>query len=137
MKNNKRRLLKDLPFDGCKKDTVIYQAGWGHGGRYSISHKETYYSTGGSSSNGLTAFEKNEEEIIDLIWDNPEWFADADLKHIDFVYTTNSITLRFDSIDIEDAKELTRGIIHILPHLKEKGWAWDKFGEITTEIKNN
>ncbi len=137
MENNKRRLLKDLPFDGCGKGVIIWKGGRGHGGKYSISNKETYYSTGGSSSNGLTLFDKNEEEIIDLIWDNKDWFVDADLKHIDFIFTTTSVMLKFDSIDIEDSKDLTRGLIHILPELKKKGWTWERFGDITTAIKNN
>lgn len=137
MNNNKRRLLKDLPFDHCIKGTVIYKASRGHGGNYSISNKTTFYETGGSSSNGLWAFEKNQEEIIDLIWDNEKWFEDADLKHIDFITTPTSVTLRFSSIDIEEAEELTKGLIHILPKLAEKGWVWSKFDNITTSIKNN
>ena len=137
MENNKRRLLKDLPFERCTKGTVLYKGGRGTGGKYTISSKETYYEGGTRSGNGLWGFDKQSEEILDLIWDNPDWFADADLKHIDFVYTTDSVTLRFAPIDAEDAHDLMRGLIHVLPQLAEGKWVWNKFKDITTGVKNN
>jgi accessory colonization factor AcfC len=137
MENNKRRLLKDLPFGELKKGRVLYKGGRGHGGNYSISRGNTYYSTGGSSDNGITVFDKSEESILDTIWDNEEWFEDAVLKHIDFIPSSTSITLKFDPIDIDEVEDLTKGIIHILDHLKEGGYVWNKFTDITTQIKNN
>ena len=136
MKNNKRRLLKDLPFEGLKKGVVLWKGGRGHGGEYSISRGETYYSGGGSSSNGILTFERPVEEIINLVWDNSEWFEDADLKEVEVIASTTSITLRFKSIDKDEAEELAKGIIHIFPHIEETGWVWSKFKDIVLRITN-
>lgn len=136
MKTNKRRLLKDLPFDHCKKGVVLWKGSRGTGGTYSVTGRKTFYSGGGSSDNGIWVFDRQTEEILDLIWNNDEWFEDAILSHIDFSHTNETVTLRFPSLDAEDAYNLMRGIIHILPHLKDKGWVWSEFPELTTEIKN-
>lgn len=136
MKNNKRRLLKDLPFENLSKGTVIWKGGRGHSGTYSISRFATYYSQGGSSSNGILTFDESAEEIIDLVWDKEEWFEDANLEHIDFVLSNKSLTLRFDTMDAEEVEELCKGLIHILGHLEDGSYTWNKFSGITTSIKN-
>jgi hypothetical protein len=136
MKNNKRRLIKDLPFDGLDKGTVIWRGGRGHGGKYSISRGKTYYDGGGDSDNGITVFDDSVEEIIDLVWDNADWFEDAGLKHIDLVPVKNGLLLRFEPIDRDELEEFAKGLIHILPNLKEGSYSWNKFDDITARIKN-
>lgn len=133
MQTNKRRLLKDLPFANLKKGVVINFIN----NSYSIHNGDTFYIGGGSSSNGISMFEKSEEDILDTIWNNSEWFEDAVLTHIDFIPRNNSITLKFDSIDIEEAEALTKGIIHILDHLQDGNFTWSGFKNITTSIRNN
>ena len=137
MENNNRRLLKDLPFENLEKGDVISRGNKGFGGEFSISGGQTFYEGGGSSDRGLQGFNDKEEDILREIWDNEEWFADADLKHIDLIPATKSITLRFEPIDIEEAEILAKGIIKILPHLQDGSYAWNKFKNITTQIKNN
>lgn len=137
MKNDKRRLLKDLPFSNLKKGDVLYRASRGQSGDFTVSNGNTYYDSGSGSSNGVKTFNELEEKILNKIWDDTEWFKDAELKHIDFIPKNSSITLRFDSIDLEEVEELTKGLIHILPHLTDKGYVWNKFSDITTSIKNN
>ena len=141
MENNKRRLLKDLPFEGATKNTVIFKGGRGHGGNYSVSRGETYYQTGGSSDRGLTCFTETEESILDVIWDNSEWFENADLNHIDFIPVEEGILLRFKNIDRDEKEDLIKGLIFILPFLQEgktknSGYIWNKFKNITTGISN-
>jgi len=137
MENNKRRLLKDLPFGHLKIGDVIWKGGRGHGGQYSISNFNTYYETGGDSSNGIKCFEKNEEEILNTIWDNEEWFEDADINHIDFICKKDEIVLKFKPIDKEEIEVLVKGIIHILPELEKGSYTWNKFKNITTKIKTS
>ena len=134
---NKKRLLKDLPFSDLTVGTVIWKGGRGHGGEFSVSNGKTYYKCGGSSDNGIRVFEQNEEDILDTIWEDKKWFEEANIKHIDILPKTNSIILRFDSIDLEDAEDLAKGIINILPHLKDDSYTWNKFSDITTQIVNN
>lgn len=137
MENNKRRLLKHLPFDNLEPGDVIWRGGRGHGGEFSVSRGHTFYESGSSSGNGIYGFNKSAEEILLKIWDDPDWFEDANLTHIDVVAKTDSITLRFKPIDIEEAEEFMRGLIHILPEIEKAGFVWSKFKGITTTIKNN
>lgn len=127
----KKRLLKDLPFGRLSKNTVLYKVN----GSYQVSGGKTYYENS-SSDNATYICEPNEREIIDLIWENPDWFEEATLSHIDFIPTTTSITLRFNPIDIDDSEYLAKGIIHILKHLEDGSYVWNKFKSITTSIKN-
>jgi hypothetical protein len=133
MKNNKRRLLKDLPFDNLKKGDVLYRVNGG----FQQSRGETYYEGGSSSSNGEIGYEGSSEEILKTIWENADWFEDADLTHIDFVSNDEGILLRFSPIDQDDKEDLIKGLIHILPELEKGSFTWNKFKEITTGIKNN
>jgi hypothetical protein len=133
----KKRLLKHLPFSNLEPGDVIYRGGRGTGGEFTISGGKTYYAGGGSSDNGIQGFNNSEEDILEKVWEDSEWFEDADLKHIDFIAKNDSITLRFKSIDIDDAEDLARGIMHILPEIENGNWAWNKFKGITTEMKNN
>lgn len=135
---NKKRLLKDLPFGNLEKGDVIYKGSRGFGGSYSITNGNLYYESGGASDRGLQGFNHAEEAILDTVWDNPEWFEVADLKHIDFIQKKGQIILRFEPIDKGDQEDLVKGLIHILPKLgEEKGWTWNKFKDITTSMKNN
>ena len=136
-RNNKRRLLKDLPFDNLTAGIVIWRGGRGHGKDFSVSLGETYYSEGGSSSRGITVFEDSSEEILKEIWDNKEWFEDADIDHIDFVPVDDGILLRFKSIDKDDRETLIKGLMHILPELEKGSYTWNQFVGIETSIKNN
>ena len=135
MKNNKRRLLKDLPFDNLKVGTVVWKGSRGHGGSYSVSRGETFYESGGSSSNGIKTFGAVAEKLLDIIWDNGEWFEDADINHITIEINSNNLVLSFDHIDIEDATSLAKGIAHILPHLGDGSYTWKKFSNITARLK--
>ena len=129
----RKRLLKDLPFANLKTGDVIRN----EGGRYLIHHGESFYEGGGSSDKGIENFGESEDQLLDKIWDDCEWFEDAELKHIELVPKTGSITLRFDPIDIEDAETLAKGIIHILPELTKGNHTWNKFKDITTAMRNN
>ena len=129
----KKRLLKDLPFGNLEKGAVLYKVNSG----YQISRGETFYSTGGSSDNGINVLDEAEKNIVDEIWENEKWFEDAVLKELVFIPKTDSITLRFDPMDIDDVIDLTKGLIHILPELGKEGWTWSKFKNLTTIIKNN
>ena len=133
MQEHKRRLLKDLPFGNLKKDSVIVYIN----NSYRINNGDTYYKEGGSSSNGISIFDESEENILNAIWDNPEWFEDAVLEHIDFIPSNTSITLRFKAMDIEDVETLTKGLIHILDHLEDDNYTWNNFKAFTTKIINN
>ncbi|NIA30721.1 MAG: hypothetical protein GWP06_12515, partial [Actinobacteria bacterium] len=113
MENNKKRLLKDLPFGNLNKDIVLHKAN----DSYQVNGGETYYSSGGNSNNGCEVCNEKEKEIIDMIWDNSDWFEIADLKHIDIIPKTTEIIIRFEPIDIEDVESFAKGIIHILPEL--------------------
>lgn len=125
-----KRLLKDLPFEHLKKDSVVEYVNSG----YRVNLGNTYYSTGGSSDGGCFGFDKPTEEILSLVWDNPEWFEEASLNHISFVPSRTSVILEFKPIDIGDAEDLARGIIHILKHLEEGSYVWGKFKNITTKM---
>lgn len=132
----KKRLLKDLPFADLNAGTVIYRVNSG----YQISHGETFYTSGGSSHNGVTILDKKEKEIIDEIFDNPDWFVEAKLEELKIVPKRESITLKFSPMDIDDVIDLAKGIKHIFPHLKDVkdgSYVWNKYGNETIHIDNN
>lgn len=129
----KKRLLKDLPFEKLVVGTVLYRVN----GSYQIDSFNTYYDMGGSSSGPTTVMDKAEKEIIDVIWDNEDWFEAADLKHIDIVLARNSLTLRFKTMSAEDVESFTKGIQRILPHLADGSYTWNKFSDVTTKITNH
>ncbi len=132
----KRRSLKDLPFGGLKIGDVLYKGGRGTRGNYTVSGKTSFYENGGSSSGGLKVFEDSEENILDMIWDNSEWFEVADVKHMDVVATTTNITLKFKPIDIEDSETIAKGIIHVMKHLEEKSYSWNEFCGFTMKMSS-
>ena len=129
----KKRLLKDLPFDSLTKGKVLYK----ENGTYKTSGGKTFYENGGDSSRSTMVLGESGKDIVDVIWNNEEWFENADLNHIKFIPETNSITLHFDPIDLDDVEVLTKGLIHILSHLKDGCYTWNKFKDITTEIRNS
>lgn len=135
----KKRLLKDLPFENIKAGTVIFYGshGHGHGSTYCINRGEALYESGGSSSNGCSSFNETEVSILDAIWNNPEWFIEAKLKHIDIIARTNEIILRFDSLDMDDAQMLARGIQHwiMISNKEDDNHAWSEFRGFTTKLK--
>jgi hypothetical protein len=129
---NKKRLLKDLPFGELTKGDVLRKCNGG----YVVEAFDTFYTSGGSSSGGVKTLDGSEINILDIIWENPEWFEDAELKHIEFKMNFNSITLKFEPLSAEDVQDLTRGIIHILPRLRDGPYVWGKFNGLTTSISN-
>ena len=40
-------------------------------------------------------------------------------------------------MDIDYVIDLTKGIIHVLPHLKDGSYVWKEYGDVTTGILNN
>jgi len=128
-----KRLLKDLPFGSLTKGKVIAK----HGGVYHVDSGKRYYSEGGSSSNGESVYGETEAHILDLIWDNDEWFVPSTLKHIDFIVKNDRLILKFDSLSYQDVDTLAKGIIHLLPSLQIGSWVWSKFKDITVALKNN
>jgi len=130
---NEKRLLKDLPFERLTKGTVLVK----RNGNYEVGNFETYYETGGSSSNSTWVYSGAEKEIIDIIWDNSDWFEEASLKHIDIILGKEQITLKFDPISAETTTALAKGIQRILPHLNDGSYTWNGMGDVTTKIKNN
>ena len=127
---NKKRLLKDLPFGDLKIGKVLDRVN----GSYQITRFPTYYKEGGSSDNATSILDETEKNIIDLVWDNEDWFEPAIVDHIDFIPVDSGILLKFDSIDAIDKEDLIKGLIHILEHLKDGSYTWNKFDDITTRI---
>jgi hypothetical protein len=128
----KKRLLKDLPFDNLKKGDVLCRVN----GSYQIELGETFYSSGRSSHNGVIVLDSLSQEIVDMIWDNNNWFEDAVLNHITVIPKASEVILKFDSICLDDSICLAKGIIHILPHLTDNSFVWNKFKDITTSISH-
>ena len=128
----KKRLLKDLPFDNLKKDDVLYKVN----GSYQIDHGETFYKGGGSSHNGVTILNTSSKDIIDMIWDKEDWFEEAILDHISVIPKGTELVIKFTPLCQEDSIYFAKGIIHILPHLEDGSYVWNKFKGITTSIDN-
>lgn len=136
MKDNKRRLLKDLPFENLKAGVVIWKGSRGGNFKYSVTRPTTFYKEGGESSGGVVSFDApNAEVILDTIWDNEEWFEDADITHIDIkIISNHEISLQFGSMDYEDVEYLAKGIQHQLQiNMPKDKYVWNKF-EVTTRI---
>ncbi len=129
----KKRLLKDLPFGNLTKGTVLDEVN----DSYQIESFPNYYSGLLSSENAMQVLEKSEREIVDEIWENEEWFEEASLDNIEFVNVDNGVLLRFKPISAYDKNILMKGLIHILEHLKDGSYTWNKFKDITCEIKNH
>lgn len=129
-----KRLLKDLPFDSLKAGKVFSK----RNGGYEISTIPQFYENG-SESSGVTYVYKegSERSIIDTIWENPDWFEEATLNHIDIVLGFNEIKLRFKPLSAEKATYLAKGIKHILKYLDDGSYTWNGLGNPTTRIKNN
>lgn len=129
----KKRLLKDLPFADLNTGTVLYRVN----SSYQISRGETFYETGGSSDNGIIVLDKKEKEIVDEIFDNTDWFANATLQDVRVVPKRDSITIKFLPMDLDDVTTIARGIKHIFPHLKDGSYAWGEYGDEEIRITNN
>lgn len=126
----KKRLLKDLPFLDKDKVVVKHQD-------FRVNGGQTFYDGGGSSSNATTGFSESETAILVLIWDNKEWFQDAELRHITVIPSTTNVIIKFDPIDIEDAESLASGIIHLLKtNLQDGSWVWSEFDIESSELRN-
>ena len=124
----KKRLLKDLPFN-LQKDEVLTK---GNGGYY-IDKGSTIYKEGGSSSNGWNVLDAQKIAIIDLIWDNKDWFVDANLKHVDIKTCRDKIIISFDPLDLEQAQTFAKGIRSCLANYgnEEGRHTWDEFKGFT------
>ena len=129
----KKRLLKDLPFGHLNKNSVLTKNGCG----YFIDNGVVLYTQGGGADNGKTVFEKEEEDIIDMIWDNPDWFIDAEIKNIVIKAGTQSIEIIFDAVDLGQAQLFARGINHCLKsHYGQDGnYSWNIFKGFTATLK--
>lgn len=128
----KKRLLKDLPFGNLKVGNVLTK---GNGGYY-IDNGETLYKSGGSSSNDWNVLDSKEIEIIDMIWDNKDWFTDAVLKHIDIKAKTDGLLISFDSLDLGQAQTFAKGIKSCLMNYgsEEVNYSWNEFKGFTISL---
>ena len=138
MKNNKRRLLKDLPFENLVTGTVVWKGSRGVNANYTVTRPTTFYAEGGESSGGITSFDApNAEVILDTIWDNPDWFEDADINHIDIKIISNKeLSLRFEAMDYEDVEELAKGILHqLVINMPKDKYVWNKFN-VTARVRS-
>ena len=127
----KKRLLKDLPFGNLNKRAVLTK----DNGGYYIERGETIYKGGGSSHNGWNTLDDKECEIVNVIWDNEEWFVDATIKHIDIKATTNKIIIEFDAVDLGQAQLFAKGLKHTFLHFgEEENYAWNIFKGFTSTL---
>lgn len=123
---NKKRLLKDLPFSNLKSGNVLTK---GNGGYYQ-ERGEMIYSSGGSSHNGWKVLQGSEIDIIDKIWEDTEWFEDADLSEIVIHVNCNEISLSFKPLDLGQAQDFAKGVASCLKNFygKEKGsYVWHQW----------
>jgi len=128
----KKRLLKDLPFDALKKGDVLTKAVDG----YYIDCGRTFYSGGGDSSNGCNYMTENAAPIIDLIWNDPKWFVQADIKHVDIKATKDKIIISFDPVDLEQSQIFAMGIRSCLSKFasEDGSHTWDEFKGFTMSL---
>lgn len=112
----KKRILKDLPFRDVKKGDVIGFIN----NRYRIDHGDMIYDGGSTAHIGITEFDLTEHAILDKIWNDSEWFEEAKINHVNVVASKDHLTLWFDSLDLADAQEFARGVIHLMRNYFEK-----------------
>ena len=124
----KKRLKKDLPFgefNRTVKGTVINYDGI----KYFI-HKYFSY-------DDIYVFEENATQILNTIWNDPTWFEDAKINHIDILIDNDKIILRFDNLDIKDVVNLAKAIDHYFHSVLEKeDYILGELAGFTTEIKH-
>jgi len=125
----KKRLKKDLPFgefNRTVKGTVINYDGI----KYFI-HKYFSY-------DDIYVFEENATQILNTIWNDPTWFEDAKINHIDILIDNDKIILRFDNLDIKDVENLAKAIDHYFHSVLEKeDYILGELAGFTTEIKHS
>jgi len=125
----KKRLKKDLPFgefNRTVKGTVINYDGI----KYFI-HKYFSY-------DDIYVFEENATQILNTIWNDPTWFEDAKINHIDILIDNDKIILRFDNLDIKDVVNLAKAIDHYFHSVLEKeDYILGELAGFTTEIKHS
>jgi len=133
----KKRLKRDLPFgknNFTEEGTVIRFSGT----TFSIDRGNAFYKDGSTSHNGAYTFNESEAKILEKIWDDPDWFEDATLSHIDIIICENDkIILKFDELDAEDAENLAKSINHYFHSImgkEEESYAWDKLAGFTTTL---
>lgn len=123
---NKKRLLKDLPFENLKAGEVMEIIN----GKISINHGKTFYKGGGDSDNGISQFNGASEEIIRTVWDNPAWFENVELPEIEIKVERNTIIFDFKPLSMEDAQELAMGIRKCINDKfaeANKGYTYERF----------
>ena len=131
---NKKRLLKDLPFGGLTRGVVLTK---GNGGYYT-DLGDTIYSEGhGSSHRGQRTLDSiTEYDIVDLIWNNLEWFEDADLKAITIEASTDKIVISFLPLDLAQAQTFAKGIAWCLDFSwPASGYTWSEFKDFKIKMK--
>ncbi len=126
----KKRLLKDLPFGNLNKGTVLTK----RNGGYYLECGETLYKSGGSSHNGWLTLDDKECEIVNMIWDNEEWFIEATIKHIEIKATTTKIIIEFDPVDLGQAQLFAKGLQHTFLHYGEEKGSWNVFKDFTSSL---
>lgn len=117
-----------MPFGELKKDTVLSKGDSGG----------SFFVGGGSSSHTKPNFYGLEADIIANLWDNDDWFVDAELKHIDIIIESNKIIIEFDPIDLGDAQTFAKGIKSCLNKfygIEEHNYIWKKFKGFTIRFK--
>jgi hypothetical protein len=130
---SKKRLLKDLPFDHLKKGAVVDDVSQYH---YHIHRGSTFYGNFSSSDNGVTTFSDEINEILDLVWNNPDWFEPATLEKIEITRTDGGILLKFQPISEDDKECLMQGLVSLLSDLENHpNKTWSKFKNLVPTIK--
>jgi len=122
-----RVLQKDLPFENLKAGTVISFTN----NKFIVECGNTWYegNPNSTSHNGWRYFEEDANSILNLIWDNTEWFKKPLITApIKWSRSNNRITLIFnDNMDLDVIESITKGIRttlvnHYKSHTKNMGW---------------
>lgn len=121
----KKRLLKDLPFCQLTVGTVLTKANGG----YHVDNGDTIYVGGGSCHRGWMGLDKSECGIVDMIWENKDWFVDAKVTAIEMKVHTDKIVLSFEALDLGQAQTFAKGIKRCLRDFgnEDGSYAWHEF----------
>ena len=115
---NKRRLIKELPF--AKVGDILEKMNggiWIKGGR-------TYYSSHSTSDNATNILEKNEEELVNTLWDNDNWFQPLE-KYTFYIGSDNKnqVVLKSkETVDTDTLDTIVKFTQQLLDKELEKYW---------------
>jgi len=128
----KKRLRKDLPFGKLSSGDVLTKSNDG----YYVELGDTLYDGGGSSSKGQNIMEDKECEMLDLIWDNSDWFEPATIDQITMKAECSKIILSFEPLDLRQAQDLAKGIRHHLLDFGNDGnYSWSEYKGFSLILK--